>query len=128
MKKHINRFSLVFNPIDNQQQFAMDVLNNLPQRRRSVYIAQAIVAYEQRAKKTTPTTFNTEKRGRGRPRKNPVSANPITVSPVKAPLSHIQQSPEPQSTQEQLLPPSSNDNVTVDDTMLDSMMQFMGDN
>ena len=132
MKKHINRFSLVFNPIDNQQKFTMDVLNNLPQRRRSIYIAQAVVAYEQKKNKSTPTTtFTTEKRGRGRPRKNPVAETPTTVMPTpsQASLSHITQnnSLETQSMSEQTLPPSSTDIQTADDIMLVSMMRFAGE-
>ena len=132
MKKHINRFSLVFNSIDNQQIFAMEVLNNLPQRRRSIYVAQAIVAYEKAAKKlsSASATTTTEKRGRGRPRKNPVSAETtILQKPVQTSLSHIQQgSPETsQITSELSLPPSSDVSTTVDDIMLASMLRFSGE-
>lgn len=53
-KKHTNRFNVVFNPISEHQQFAIDVLNGLPPRSLAVYLGEAIYAYEHKSKNRKP--------------------------------------------------------------------------
>ncbi len=134
MKKHENRFSVVFTPMDQQQKFVMDVLNALPRRKIAVYLTQAVIAYERDPGKIQfpPKPINTVKRKRGRPRKYPLleqvrtEPEPVTTGVAEDSL-HIEQRKltEVQTVADSSLPPSSD--TQIDDVMLGSMMNFVGD-
>lgn len=131
-KKHKNRFSVVFNEIDVQQSFAIDILNSLPHRTLALYIAQAICAYEHGAKsapkrvKRTPTKTQEKRNIRGQNESLPANDSESTSNS----LSHIKKDPKspenPQSELNERSVVNPKGKTTVNPDMLGSMMAFVG--
>lgn len=120
MKKNANRFCIVFDPYDEQELIAMNILNSLPSRKKAKYIAKAICKYD---KKTNSVSINTtEKRGRGRPPKIKQPVAQLNQTEAKTPvrenaassLSHIQMNSH-----------TVPDTKKVSSAMVDSMMEFV---
>lgn len=148
-KKHENRFSIVFNPINEQQAFVINKLNSLPPRSLAVYLGQAVYAYEHRIETdsahtdiqtskaqqvSVPNTSGKRKRGRP-PKKKPPEVESKELPPDS--LSHIatsNQSEFPEAAYEKKSTltdsnksdGSSEQSQNVAAMMLESMQNFMG--
>lgn len=125
-KKRSNRFTISFNPLDKQQELAINILNSLPQRTKAAYVAQAICAFEKRSK-TNASINNQEKRGRGRPPK--VKTQPESVQTEKVVVETKQSvsssSSHIRSEKTNTVPKTFNNTVSGD--MVDSMMDFLNE-
>ena len=123
-KKHVNRFSLVFNPYSEHQAFAIEKLNSLPPRTLAVYLSEAVYAFEHR---TGPRRKKSAK-AKSETRKKAETFTDVMYSVQHAaesesePLSHIS---HPEQTEITAKADRNEPLMAADLAMLTSMMSFL---